>query len=673
MDPTINLGILAHVDAGKTTVTERLLYLAGKIRSVGSVDDGSTVSDHTDVERQRGISVFSSLADIEYNGVRVNILDTPGHADFAGEVERGMLSLDAAVLIVSAVEGVQAQSERILLSLRKLSLPFLVFINKIDRAGSDTEAVTEELKRICGDVFVPLNEPLRQGEKDCGVTAPAGGDAALCEKLGETDDAMAEAFLEDRIPDRDEIDHALREAVGACRLVPVLCGSAAFGIGITELADAVKKYLPTAEKNLVDGVSGVIYKIEHDKTMGRLAHVRMFGGSLSAREQVRLISEEEAERKRPGAERDGSGETKDGEPVGRLGKISQIRRAMGGKFTDVGRVEAGDVAVLCGLSSATVGDCIGELMHSRRADLVSPFLQVGVTPADSTKLTALVGALGELSAEEPYLRCRWEKSDREVVIRITGEIQLEILRVLLKERYGLDAVFSPPRVVYRETPLSAAEGFEAYTMPKPCWAVVRLLLEPGERGSGVVFDRGNVPNNQLFYRYQAHVEQSFYSVIEQGIYGWEVTDFRCTLVGGEHHTIHTHPLDFFVATPVAFLRGLTNAGSGLLEPYLNVRISAPENFMGRIVSDITKMRGSFESPTLSGGKVTVEASLPVADSLSYPITLASETSGKGTIYSSFGGFYPCPEGFVSTCPRRGPDPLDRAKWILYKRGAMTEQ
>ncbi len=654
-----NLGIFAHVDAGKTTVTEKLLLHCSRIRSAGSVDDGSTVSDHTDIERRRGISVFSSFADIEVGGIRINLLDTPGHVDFAGEAERSLLPLDAALVVISAVEGIQSHTENILLALERLSLPYIVFINKIDRAGSRAEEIFRELCTSFRRGFLLLNRPEKEGEKDCRILPCEDLYGNTCELLGSFDDEILESYLEERKIEPEKMAGALKDAVCACRAVPVLCGSAMFGVGIPELCEALGTYLPDASALGSGKLSGVIYKIEHDKVMGRLAHVRLFGGKLSARDSVTLHS--------PG---DTGTMAESGE---RGGKISQIRRALGGKTTDVGEVSAGDIAVLCGLADARAGDFIGEVLHERHAELCSPFLQVSAMPEDPSKLTALVAALTELSAEEPYLHCRWEKSEREVVIRITGEIQLDIIKALLLERYGIAASFSAPSVVYRETPKKEAEGFEAYTMPKPCWAVVRLLLTPTVRGSGVVFDRGNVPNNQLFYRYQAHIEQSFRSCTEQGIYGWEVTDFKCTLIGGEHHTIHTHPLDFFVATPVAFLRGLTNAGSALLEPYLRVRVSAPDEYMGKIIGDVTKMRGEFDTPVLKNGKMLLEASLPVADSLDYPIRLASATSGKGALFSAFDSYRPCPDGFMKTCRRRGPDPLDRPKWILYNRGAMTEE
>ncbi len=662
MKRIINLGILAHVDAGKTTVTENMLYLCGKTRSLGSVDSGNTVTDSSEIEKKRGISVFSSGADIQYGDYTINIIDTPGHVDFAGEAERSIMSLDAALIVVSAVEGLQSHTENIMQTIMQNKLPCIFFINKIDRAGSDYKNALSELSEAFGNRFVCLSKVSGEGSKECAAYENDAFHTDACEVLSEYDDDIMERYLSDEIVEESVLKSALARECAKGEVYPVLCGSAMFGIGIKELLSAITEYLPDSSKLYQDKLSGVIYKIEHDKTFGVLSHIRMFGGSLASRDTVVLHSPKEDKSTLENEEKQERSE-----------KIAQIRKKVGGKFYDTGIVEKGDIAVLCGLSKAKVGDYIGEITSERKLSLVNPFLQVSVIPSDESKLTALAAALSELSREEPYINYRWEKSEREVIISITGKIQLEIIANLLLERYGLSVSFSSPSVIYKETPGTVAEGFEAYTMPKPCWAVVRLLLEPTERGSGVVFDMGNVPNNQLFYRYQSHIKQSFFTSIEQGIYGWEVTDFKCTLIGGEHHTIHTHPLDFFVATPVAFLRGLTNSQSRLLEPYLRVRISAPEEYLGKITGDIVMMRGEFDTPVARGGKMTVEANVPVADSMDYPTRLASLTGGKGILHSGFGFYRECPDGFKAVCKRRGVDPLDRAKWILYCRGAITEQ
>ena len=333
----------------------------------------------------------------------------------------------------------------------------------------------------------------------------------------------------------------------------------------------------------------------------------------------------------------------------------------------------GEIAALCGLPSAKVYQTIGSYRLPERLRLALPYLQVKASPETEEQLPALLKALTELSDEDPLLSCRFSKAEREILLSITGKIQLEVLTALLWERYKLKAIFSPPTIIYKETPSQKGYGFEAYTMPKPCWAVVKFLLEPLPQGSGVVYDGGHVPSNKLFYRYQAHIEQSVKASISQGMLGWEVTDLKITLADGEHHTIHTHPLDFFVATPMALMDGLRNTGTTLLEPILRVKISAGEEFLGKILSDITKMRGEFESPVIRGDKFTMEAHIPASTSLEYPLRLASLTHGTAIFTSDLECYRPCPLELGATTPRRGPNPLDRSKWILYARGAMTDE
>jgi ribosomal protection tetracycline resistance protein len=272
-----------------------------------------------------------------------------------------------------------------------------------------------------------------------------------------------------------------------------------------------------------------------------------------------------------------------------------------------------------------------------------------------------------LSAENPLLGTVLFGGQAE--INITGTIQLEVLDTLLRERFGLAVTFAPPTVIYRETPASIAEGFEAYTMPKPCWAVIRFLIEPLPRGSGVEYVCA-ISNEKIHYRYQGQISQTLPVALAQGPLGWEVTDLRITLIDGGDHPIHTHPLDFVLATPLAMMDGLVRAGTTLLEPMLRVRISAPEAYAGRIAGDFAKMRGQFDAPVILNGTFTLEGRVPVATSLDYPVRLASLTGGQAVLSTRFDGYDPCPLEQGATAEHRGVDPRDRAKYILWKRSAL---
>lgn len=656
-DQILNLAVLAHVDAGKTTLTEQLLYHSGAIRFAGSVDSGSTQTDRLEIERSRGISVKAAEASFTYNNVRINLIDTPGHSDFAGEVERSLLAPDAALLILSSVEGIQSHTERLWNALRKLNIPTIIFLNKIDRAGSRTREIIDEFPQALlmdEAKILPITEAINEGLADYAIIHPAALEDRLTEAAADLDDEIAELYLEGEAVDSDRLENVLVNGVKERKLIPVYCGAAQKGLGVKEVLDGLLRFLPRASSRVTDELSGLVYAIEHDKSMGKIARVRLFGGSLQSRDALEL--------------HDGvltlgdSGE-----------KISQIRTVSGAKFRDSGIATAGEIAALCGLSSAKVYQTIGSYRLPERLRLALPYLQVKASPETEEQLPALLKALTELSDEDPLLSCRFSKAEREILLSITGKIQLEVLTALLWERYKLKAIFSPPTIIYKETPSQKGYGFEAYTMPKPCWAVVKFLLEPLPQGSGVVYDGGHIPSNKLFYRYQAHIEQSVKASLSQGMLGWEVTDLKITLADGEHHTIHTHPLDFFVATPMALMDGLRNTGTTLLEPILRVKISAGEEFLGKILGDIIKMRGEFDSPVIRGDKFTLEAHIPAATSLEYPLRLASLTHGTAIFTSDLECYRPCPLELGATTPRRGPNPLDRSKWILYARGAMTDE
>lgn len=638
------------MDAGKTTITEQILLVSGSIRKAGSVDSGTTQTDWLPIERSRGISVRSAAASFQRGDMLINLIDTPGHMDFAGDVERCLLALDGVILVISAVEGVQSQTEILWRALETLKLPVLIFINKIDRPGSNFDELTagfpESLKSENAPLFFSFNRPVNESSNECAVSRESDLPEKMADAASEFDDDLMNLYILNGKLTEAQIQNSFRERVYRKEIIPVLCGSAKSGIGITELLDAVTGYMPTAAKKRTEHLSGYIYKIEHDDTMGKAAHVRMFGGQLHVRDLVSPAVDEE-----------------------KSDKITQIRQFSGQKYNDIGRIGAGDIAALYGLRSFKAGDVIGKT-DNPYVKIVNPFLSVRVMPKNPGQLTPLIEAIGELSEEDPLLSYKWEKTEREILINITGEIQVEVLDALLKERYNLDADFSPPTVIYKETPAKSGYGYEAYTMPKPCWAVVKLLFEPLPRGSGVIYDSGHIPNNKLFYKYQTHIQRSFAESLEQGLCGWEVTDFKATLVDGEHHTIHTHPLDFFVATPMAVMNALSNTGTILLEPFLRFRISADESLSGRIINDIIMMRGQFDTPVIRKNTVTVEASLPVASSLGYPVKLATLSGGKATFYSDFEGYRECPAELGSISPRRGINPLDRARWILHARGAL---
>lgn len=504
--PLLNVGIFAHVDAGKTTTTEHILYTSGRIRTPGRVDDGTALTDSLEVERQRGISVRAAMTNFTWKGTQVNLIDTPGHVDFLSEVERSLRVMDCAVLVISAVEGVQAQTEMIWNALLKLRIPTILFVNKMDRVGADPDAVLAQARKYLSPDIVPVQHPLGMWQDYQGAADlwSAGGEAAAADAGSLEAFTAARSGLIEALAERDE---ALLEA-----------------------------YLSGED-----------------------------------------VAEERWER------------------------------------------------------------CAEEQARSARI--------------------------------YPLLYVQWLQEERELHVKVMGPIQLEVLSSVMESRYGLKVTFGKPSVIYKETPKQAGEGFIAYTMPKPCWAILRFQIEPGPRGSGLVYE-ARVRDEDLLPQYQNEVARRVPEALQQGLYGWEVTDLKVTLVYGQHHVWHTHPLDFAVATPMGIMNGLANTGTQLLEPILHVRIVVPEENAGRVMNDLVQMRGRFEPPQLQGERVLIEGHVPLSTSLDYPIELSSYTKGRSTFASSFAGYEPCPPDVHAERVRRGVNPLDQAKYILSVRKAL---
>lgn len=655
MTKRINFGIAAHVDAGKTTVTEQLLYVCGNIRQAGSVDKGTAQTDYMDIERNRGISVRAASTEIQWNGVTMNLIDTPGHADFAAEAERALRVLDCVVIVLSAVEGVQARTEVLWQAAAELNMPVMFFINKIDRAGADIDAVLAQIHTYLTPKTVVLQGVAPDGDDGSGSRGEAAvisalDDAGLRDVLAaaaaDQDDELMLSYLDGaEIADHD-LKHAIRSGCVNRQLFPVVCGSALKGTGITGLLDAIVDYFPLAHGDETGEAAGVIFKVEHDKAMGRIAHVRLYAGILRSRGTVYNHS----------ADRDE--------------KINQIRKFHGKKYEDTGVLKAGDIAALCGLNASRAGDILGN-PDAVPADCLrtAPLLRVRVYPEDEKDYPELVSAINELAAEDPLLDMVWASEERELLIRIAGLIQRELIAELLSSRYGLRVQFSAPSIIYKETVQKEAIGFISYTRPWPCWAVLKFVLEPGERGSGVVYS-STVSTDKIYQRYQTQVANTIADALAQGPLGWEVTDLKITLVDGEHHVEHTHPLDFIVATPMAIMDGLYQAGTTLLEPMLKFRVSVPEDLGGRVMSDMIAMRASFEQPHVQRGVLTLEGIVPAAAALDYPMRLASISAGRANFSTAFAGYHECPLEYGATAAYRGINPIDRSKYILHARAAL---
>ena len=633
----ICLGILAHVDAGKTTLSEQILLLSGAIRQKGSVDSGTAHTDTLPVEQRRGISVKASCVGFSWKDTQIHLIDTPGHVDFSAEVERSLWALDAAVIVVCGVEGVQPQTEVLFAALQEHRIPCIFFINKMDREGADAQRVTAQIRRM-----LSANACLTDDHD------------MLCEVVCGNDDDLMERYLMGETLDPDLLHSRIAEMTRQAQAYPVLSGSALRGQGAQALLDAVTAYL-TPEEPSGDALCGVAFAAAQDKMLGRGMWVRLFSGRLAPRMPITL----------PAGTDPLTGEEKYVQP-----KISQLRSISG---APADALCAGEVGVVFGLTGLKVGQVIGDPSLLPRpvetGRLRTPLITVQVIPENPQQIQALREACDVLSAEDPLLQAKFIRSLGQQHLSAMGTIQLEILEETLASRFGIPVHFTKPAVLYKETIAKAATGFVAYTMPKPCWAVMEFYIEPGERGSGVVFE-SKCHVRDILGRYQNQVRQALPLALNQGRLGWPVTDVKITLMGGSHHQWHTHPLDFIVATPMGIQDGLRRGGSTLLEPILEIRFLIPPECVGRVMSDVVSMRGETLLTEPDEERTRLTALVPAATSLDYSTTLAAATGGRGVMSVRLHSYRDCPLELGATAERRNVDPLDESRYILAARSAL---
>jgi len=651
-----NIGILAHVDAGKTTLTEQLLYHCGALSKLGNVDKGTTVSDAMSVERERGISVQSSLVTFDWQGVRINLIDTPGHADFVSEVERSLPALDAAILVISAVEGVQSQTAIIWEALKSLSIPVLIFVNKIDRSGFQPEFLLDDLSNELQANTVSLQTLANEGSRSVEVKdawqesqflSKSQTSMEVLEKIASLDDDLMEKYIDDSEIAFSEVDEKLVALSKKALIFPLFFGLARDGKGVDLLLDAIIKFLPEpTDISQNENPSGVVYKIEHIEKLGKVCWVRLFGGVLKKRDVIELKSSEDIQ------------------------KITAIKISINGKLKDVDSISSGEIAAVCGLNAALVGDIFGsDFGKINHFEMSYPLLTVQVKPVVEKDYSRLTEALQQLNFEDPALSLQWLRDEREFHLKINGWIQIEILEKILSDRYNLETVFESPTVIYKETPSATGFGSDEYTMPKPCWAVIKFLIEPGELGSGVVYS-SEMSVDRVAQKYQSEVERSISDALKQGVKGWEVTDLKITFVDGEDHVVHSRPGNFKLCTNLAIMNGLQNIGTTLLEPIQHFRISAPEDMLGKIAADLNVMRATIDKPEIINGRFVLEGELPVATSLDYSVKLTSRSGGKARISTRFKKYAPIADSFGVVRQYKGISPLDRPKYILKMRNAI---
>lgn len=606
---------MAHVDAGKTTVTESLLFKSGTVDSAGRVDDGTAVTDSMSLEKQRGITIRASTISFAWNGTKVNIIDTPGHMDFIAEVERSLCVLDGAVLVISAKEGVQVQTRVIFQALKKLSIPTLIFINKVDRMGVCLDEVYAQIKEQLTPHLVVMQEIDGIATNDVFIKTKAEISKETADLLLDMDELLANKYILNQPISEIEYHASLLSNVVSCNLFPVFHGVALQNVGTEDLLHAITRYLPVNTATEQGDLCGFVYKIDRDEQLRKRAFVRVFGGSLKIRDTVSIEGSEE-----------------------RI-KIKNLETIQEGKFMPADRVLSGDIAILVSVKNLRIGDVLGTRSRTLpQISMAHPSLQASVAPLNSGDRSRLIQALFELTEEDPLLHCGIDKYTEEITLWLFGEVQREVVKALLEERYHLLVQFGELRTIFKERPKKAAEAvIHMQVPPNPYWASVGLSIEPLPLGSGFIFE-SEVSYGYLNKSFQWAVRDGVKSACEQGLLGWEVTDLKVCFTYGFYFSPVSTPSDFRHLSPLVFEKALREAETELLEPFLTFELRIPKEHSSRIMYDLQQMRASVDQIDTRNNETILYGKIPVETSKSYQIQLISYTNGKGLFLTEPWGY-----------------------------------
>ncbi|MDT8717479.1 tetracycline resistance ribosomal protection protein [Clostridium sp. 19966] len=647
----INIGIVAHVDAGKTTVTENLLYLSGAIKTMGRVDSGNTQTDSMELERRRGITIKASAISFDWNDVKVNIIDTPGHVDFISEVERSLSVLDGAILVISAAEGIQSQTRILFNTLKALKIPTMIFINKLDRSGADYQKVFQDIKNTMTDKLVSIQTAADEGTRYVTIKDfenIQASDSAI-NVLSELDEKFLENYINGIANDEKEISKKLATYSRKGELYMVFCGAAAIGIGIKSLLDGICSYLPCTEADSYGELSASVFKIERTNNNGKKVYLRLFQGEIAVRDKIQIPN---------------------GDIVEKVKKIELLKE---GKHTESSRVGAGDIGILYGLTSFKVGDFIGKpSLTMKKVSIAKPTFRITVSPMDVSKKEELFKVLSLLAEEDPMLELGMEDRSKDIYVNLFGEVQMDILSDLLEENYGIKVEFSNIQTIYKETPIGVGEavmhmnqGFNVF------WATVGLKVEPLMRGEGLKYV-SEVSIGSLPKSFQNAIEEAVIATSKQGLLGWEVTDMKVTLTYGKFSSVMSTPADFRNTTPMVFMEALNEGKTKLLEPIQEFELRIPQGVLSKAAWDLETMRASFENPTIQGDEFFIKGLIPAENSKQYNLKIASYTEGKGMFLTRFFGYKELPEGLAKTREKTGYDPLNKKEYLLHKLNAIRD-
>ena len=665
-----NIGIIAHIDAGKTTTTERIMFYTGKTHRIGSVDDGTTVTDWMVQERERGITIVSAAVSAEWKGYQFNLIDTPGHIDFTAEVQRSLRVLDGGVVVFDAVQGVEPQSETVWRQADRYGVPRICFVNKMDRVGASYERTIESIKERLGANPIPMQFPIGfeaafRGivdllemkailwEDDLGrepkiADVPAevqtevdAARAYMVEKIAELDDDLTVKYLEGEAIEVAELKRALRQAVIDNRAAPVFCGSSLKNKGVQVLLDSVVDFLPspadipavkatTADDEVIElpseddaPLSALVFKIVTDPYVGRLAYFRVYSGVVS---QGQMLTNSTKGRK---------------ERIGRLIRMHADRRE------DITEVRAGDIGAVLGLKETFTGDtlCDNKLIVLESISFPEPVISIAIEPKSNADQEKMGEALRKLAEEDPTFRVRSDENTAQTIISGMGELHLDILVDRMLREFRVQANVGKPRVAYRESitrpVMKVDHKYAKQSGGRGQYGHVVISLEPGERGSGVVFEN-KIVGGAIPKEYIPAVQKGVTEAAEGGVLaGYPVVDMKVTLFDGSFHEVDSSEMAFKMAASMAFKEGVQKGSPVLLEPIMKVEVIVPDEYLGDVIGQINSRRGSIQGMEVRPGNAqAVRAMVPLGEMFGYATELRSATQGRGVFSMEFDHYAP---------------------------------
>ncbi|MEK4498219.1 translation factor GTPase family protein [Bacillus sp. FSL R12-0069] len=640
---TINIGIVAHVDAGKTSLTERILYETNVIKEVGRVDSGNTQTDSMELERQRGITIKASVVSFFIDDIKVNVIDTPGHADFIAEVERSFRVLDGAILVISAVEGVQAQTKILMRTLQKLNIPTILFVNKIDRSGANSEKVVKQIKEMLSNEAFPFYSAQNEGTKEARILEYKSYDDCV-ELLAPYNESLLTSYVNNEIiPDallRKELEKKIQQA----NVYPIFFGSAMTGIGVTELLENISALLPANNSSPDEELSGVVFKIEREPSGEKIAYVRLFSGSLHIRKYVDIQRDEFLPHKE---------------------KIKKMCLFHNGDAIQTSTVPSGEFCKVWGLNDIKIGDIIGQQTdYIKDIHFAEPQMEAAIDAVSKEQIHDLYAALMELCEEDPLIQVWKDDVHNELYIRLFGEVQKEVIETTLFEKYNLQVTFSNTRVVCIEKPIGIGNSVEVMgEKTNPFYATVGFKVERGELNCGITYKLG-VELGSLPLAFHKAIEDTVFQTLKQGLYGWEVTDISVTLTHTGYASPVTTASDFRNLTPLVLMDALKKAETYVYEPVNEFELTVPEHAISTAMYNLAAIPATFAEPIFNNNSYQLTGSLPVAKTENFKRMLHSFTEGEGIFTTRPAGFTKLTTPFP-TRKRVDYNPLNRKDYLLY--------